>query len=83
MPTLSELTLHFVSPIELKALQTFPVIVKQIRRSKRAEMVRDRQRAVLLQLIVETMADLEISCDEIAIAHRAYVDAKASLELVE
>lgn len=44
---------------------------RQAQRARRAETVRQRQRAALLDLLVQTMAELHISMAELNAARRA------------
>ncbi|MBN8758129.1 MULTISPECIES: hypothetical protein [Variovorax] len=48
---------------------------RQAQRARRAEIVRQRQRAALLELLVQTMADLHISMAELNAARRAMAPA--------
>ncbi|GGB95536.1 hypothetical protein GCM10007205_00950 [Oxalicibacterium flavum] len=46
-------------------------LTRQIKRSRRAQAVRDRQRILLLQVIVETMLEFDISDEDIRSIYRA------------
>jgi len=50
---------------------------RQARRARRAETVRLRQRAALLGLLAQTMAELGISMTELTAARRALDDSKS------
>lgn len=53
---------------------------RQAQRARRAEAVRLRQRAALLELLVQTMADLNISMAELNAARRATMPAWKHLD---
>ncbi|QNK66540.1 hypothetical protein [Variovorax sp. PAMC26660] len=50
-------------------------VARQAQRARRAETVRLRQRAALLELLVQTMAELHISMAELNAARRAHAPA--------
>jgi len=53
---------------------------RQAQRARRAEAVRLRQRAALLELLVQTMAELNISMTELNAARRATLPAWKHLD---
>lgn len=57
------------------AVRAIQATARQALRARRAEAVRLRQRAALLELLVQTMAELHISMAELNAARRATLPA--------
>lgn len=57
------------------AARAIQATARQALRARRAEAVRLRQRAALLELLVQTMAELHISMAELNAARRAILPA--------
>jgi hypothetical protein len=62
---------HEIGLYDTPARRALQEASRQAQRARRAEIVRQRQREVLLELIAQTMADLHISMAELGAARRA------------
>ncbi len=65
------MTLHDMSGPDSPAQRATRSAAQQADRVRRAEAVRLRQRAALVELMAKTMAELQISMDELGEAQRA------------
>lgn len=70
-PVSDDLHAHDTGLYDSPARRALQEASRQAQRARRAETVRQRQRAVLLELIAQTMADLHISMAELGAARRA------------
>ncbi len=69
----SAATLSTFDPHDSPASRAIQSVTRQALRARRAESVRRRQRAVLLDLLARTMVDLQISMAELQNARRALI----------